>query len=367
MHSDVGGGYLPVDQGVDNNYARIPMRDMMREAVTGGVRMWSYKDIEKINYPAFEERFECKTETEDAYKAYMAACGPVSGTIEKQMTQHMKTLYSACGTMQRTGLQTPAERSVAEGTRSAIGYSSMAREIEIYREPAKEGKWVRFNVKAREIAQFVKPQAWQIAAWDTNVPKEAMSFVSKFVHDSKLNISEPFSYFKPRGVDESTVNIWQEGGRWLGGKATAAGDAIESGYKATEKQVVKAADYTQKKVTEGADYTERKAKEGIAYAKQKEQEAEDYAKRKYKEGEEYVNKKVDQAEREAERLYDKGSHWVKSTKDELVKETNEAATATKKQAGKVYDESAKVLDKAGKEIKKESNELYGAAKKFFGF
>ena len=36
VHSDVGGGYPPDEQGVSNNYARIPMRMMMREAVGAG-------------------------------------------------------------------------------------------------------------------------------------------------------------------------------------------------------------------------------------------------------------------------------------------------------------------------------------------
>jgi Uncharacterized alpha/beta hydrolase domain (DUF2235) len=356
VHSDVGGGYIPVDQGINNNYARIPMRDMMREALTGGVRMLGYEEIKKTRFSTYQERFECKPETETAYKAYMSACGPLAGTIEKQMVQHMKALYSACGTMHRTGLQTPAERSVAAGTRSAIGYSSMAREIEIYRDPAKAGKWVRLEAEVRGFAQFVQPQAWQIDAWDVNASKGAVGFVSQFVHDSKLNISEPFSYFKPRGVDESTVNIWQEGGRWLGGKATAVGNAVETGYDATKNATIRAADYTATKAVAAGNYTKDKATE-----------AANYTARKAKEGSDYASQKAHEAELEAERIYDKGTHWVKSTKDEIVQETGQAIDATKQQAGKLYDKTADTVKSAKDEVVKESNSLFNATKKLFGY
>ncbi|NUG02087.1 T6SS phospholipase effector Tle1-like catalytic domain-containing protein, partial [Acinetobacter oleivorans] len=42
MHSDVGGGYAPGSQNVNDNYARIPLKDMLEEAVNAGVRMFDY-------------------------------------------------------------------------------------------------------------------------------------------------------------------------------------------------------------------------------------------------------------------------------------------------------------------------------------
>lgn len=371
VHSDVGGGYAPKAQDIDNNYSRIPMRDMMTEAVTSGVRMMSYKTARETRFALFQKFFECRTDTETAYKNYVAACGPFTGTIEQQMKQHQKGLFSAYGTMNRAGTESVQQRRRRENFWARLGPSDMAREIEHYRAAAKLDEWVRISSKLHAYVQYVKPMQWQVDAWDTTAKDTTVEFVSMFVHDSKVdflsNVVEPFSYFKPRGVSESTKSIWQEGGAWVNDAAHKVATSVEAGYKATEKEVVKAAQYTQKKVSEGADYTERKAKEGIEYAKRKEQEAEDLVKRKYKQGEKYVTKKADQVEKEAERLYDKGSHWVKSTKDEIVKDANEAATSAKKKANQVYDESAKVIDKAGKEVKKESNELYQSAKKFFGF
>ncbi|EEF23670.1 conserved hypothetical protein, partial [Ricinus communis] len=93
-HSDVGGGYDPICQGISNNYARIPMRDMMREAVKSGVRLLDYDDIEKYSKGLFVERFEVKTETFIAYKKYMSAIGSHEA-VEQAVTTHMKALYSA--------------------------------------------------------------------------------------------------------------------------------------------------------------------------------------------------------------------------------------------------------------------------------
>jgi Uncharacterized alpha/beta hydrolase domain (DUF2235) len=324
VHSDVGGGYKPGDQGIDNNYARIPMRDMMREAVASGMRMWSYDEIRKVRFQTFQERFECKPETEAAYKAYMAACGPMSGPIEKQMQQHMKALYSACGTMYRSGLLTPAERSVAEGTRSPIGYSTMAQEIEIYRDPAKAGKWVRFSATARDYAQFVRPQDWHIAAWDTKAPSGAVTFVSQFVHDSKLNIPEPFSYFKPRGVDESSVNIWQEGGRWLGGSVKAVGNAVGAGADVTAKAATKAYDATSNAATRAYEASVKVANDTAAAAKRKAQEAADYAAEKAQQAADAAARTADQVEDGAQRIYEKGTHWVEQVAKSVVQKANQA-------------------------------------------
>ncbi len=357
VHSDVGGGYKPVEQGIKNNYARIPMRDMMREAVICGVRMWNYDEIKKVRFQTFQDRFECNPETETAYQAYRAACGSLSGPVEKQMTQHMKLLYSACGTMHRTGLQSPAERSVAEGKRSPIGYSSMAEEIKIYRDPAKAGRWVRIWDTARGYAQFVKPQDWHIAAWDTNAPKGAVDFVSQFVHDSKLDIPEPFSYFKPRSVDESTVNIWQEGGRWLGGKAKAVGDAVEVGADAAGKTVTEAynatanatnkaydasakaandaaqaakqkaqqaADYASEKSRQAYDATSKAASDAAQAAQRKANEAADHAKKMAQKAADAAANTYDDVEDGAQRIYEKGTHWIEQLTKDATTKANEA-------------------------------------------
>jgi hypothetical protein len=131
VHSDVGGGYAPEDQGIDNNYARIPMQDMMRESSIHGVRLYGYDDLKAVNFPLFQERFECKPETEAAYKAYMATCNP-SGAVEQCMRKHMEQLYSAYGTLHRQGRESVTQRQHREGKSWSLGPKDMATELENY-------------------------------------------------------------------------------------------------------------------------------------------------------------------------------------------------------------------------------------------
>ena len=132
VHSDVGGGYLPNEQDIDNNYARIPMRDMMGEALGAGTRIYGCQDIERVNHPLFQERFECRPETEAAYKAYRAVCNP-GGSIENQVRRHMEQLYSAYGTLHRQGGESVTQREHRKGARySRVSPDDMAKELENY-------------------------------------------------------------------------------------------------------------------------------------------------------------------------------------------------------------------------------------------
>lgn len=228
VHSDVGGGYKPLEQGIDNNYARIPLRDMMREAVASGVRITPYEELRKTRFAFFTERFECRNDSELAYKSYMAALGATTGTVEDQIKRHQKLFYSANGTMHRKGMETPGDRSRDANKFKYIGPKGMAWEVSKYRTAVKVGQWVRFGGSAaNSFAQYVKPADWQLRAWDKQATDGVVDFVYRFVHDSKVdfigNLIEPFSYFKPRGVQESTVNVWTEWGNWMADKGNSAG------------------------------------------------------------------------------------------------------------------------------------------------
>jgi Uncharacterized alpha/beta hydrolase domain (DUF2235) len=250
VHSDVGGGYKPNDvvktdqteadklkeqkahQGQTNNYARVPMMDMMREAENKGVRLMGYEKLEKDQgfKALFQERFECKPETLQAYKAYRAGCNP-GGTIENQMQQHMAALYSAYGTLHRKGIKTVTQRQHDIGQSwSGLAPADMAKEIDNYESAIKRIKDSikpsvqsialgplnsAFAVKDGIYAMWIAPQQWQLDAWRKTAPEGLMNFVHTCVHDSKvgfINNVEPFSYFSKRGVSESerSVQGWFE-------------------------------------------------------------------------------------------------------------------------------------------------------------
>lgn len=361
VHADVGGGYTPDEQKIDNNYSRVPMRAMMRESVAYGVRMFSYDELKRNkSYAAlFQERFECKAETDTGYKNYMVACGAVSGSIENQMRQHLKLFYSANGTMHRTGIATPGERGRDEAKFKYIGCKGMAWEIEKYRTAAKIGKWVRVSNPANTYAQFIKPQNWQIAAWDRKAPQGAVDFVAKFVHDSKVdfigNLAEPFSYFKPRGVEESGLSIWQEGGNWMGNKAKAVGNAAESAYDTTKSEVGKAADATVKVAKDTADVASRKAQEAADFAKRKANEAADAADRAYKATAKAANDTYDAAAQATKEAYEATSKAAKDAADAAQQKATEAANFAERKASEAADATKRGYDATAKAAKKTSD------------
>ncbi|MGF6753544.1 T6SS phospholipase effector Tle1-like catalytic domain-containing protein [Paraburkholderia sp. GAS42] len=68
MHSDVGGGYLPTEQGKCGQLSQIPLNDMYYEAVKAGVPLLSRDEID--NRPEQKAAFEIPTDLLSAYKAY---------------------------------------------------------------------------------------------------------------------------------------------------------------------------------------------------------------------------------------------------------------------------------------------------------
>ena len=273
VHSDIGGGYEPREQGIDDNYARIPMRDMMREAQLHGSRILGYEALSKNSaYKAlFQERFECKPETESAFKAYAAICSP-SGTIEQQMQKHMAQLYSAHGTLHRNGGESVTQRVHREGASwSRLAPADMAKELENYHRatqalssPAKLAMRTAVNptyaLRKGGYALWISPKHWQLEAWNQKADAGVMNFIHTYVHDSKagfLNNAEPFSYFSKRGVSESSRSVQ---GWFEDNVARPAGQAFEATVDAASRGVEKGAQVA-KKAQEAAVEKAQQAKE----------------------------------------------------------------------------------------------------------
>jgi hypothetical protein len=274
VHSDVGGGYAPDDQGIDNNYARVPMRDMMREGLMHGVRIRGYDNLaaDPAVRALFQERFECKPDTEAAYKAYRAACSP-SGTVEQCVAKHMEHLYSAYGTLHREGRENVTHRQHREGKSWALGPKDMATELANYEASVRSlsnplGSAVRsvrdptYVVRQGAYAMWIAPQAWQLDAWKRQAAAGVASFVERFVHDSKVGFlknAEPFSYFSQRGITESTRSV---SGWFEANVARPADRAVESATDYVGEKV----DQAQQAAREAADAAEQKARQAAAYA-----------------------------------------------------------------------------------------------------
>ena len=217
MHSDVGGGYTPGSQSVNDNFARIPLKDMLTEAVNSGVRMYDYDELKQKHVKVFEQQFAIQDETQllfNAVKTQMQ-CG---GKAQDQITAAMKVYYSAYGTLARS-----KTASVSQNVRKdnkfreilPIGPSDMATEISRLEKlqnltaPNKSGGMNIFRIlspvsKAYEF--FLDVDDWEFASWHKESTPEIMSFYQNYIHDSKygfMSNAEPFSYFRQRTVYES--------------------------------------------------------------------------------------------------------------------------------------------------------------------
>ncbi|MGF6775424.1 T6SS phospholipase effector Tle1-like catalytic domain-containing protein [Paraburkholderia sp. GAS334] len=70
MHSDVGGGYLPTEQGKSGQLSQIPLNDMYYEALKAGVPLHSRDEINSKGFEALKKQFDIPADLLAAYKAY---------------------------------------------------------------------------------------------------------------------------------------------------------------------------------------------------------------------------------------------------------------------------------------------------------
>ena len=217
MHSDVGGGYTPGSQNVNDNFARIPLKDMLEDAVSAGVRMFDYNQLKEKYGALFTEQFEIQNETQrlyDAVKAQMSS----TGKVQDQIAAAMKVYYSAYGTLARSKIASVSQNVRKENKFREllpIGPSDMATEISRLEKlqkltaPIKSGGMNIFRIlspvsKAYEF--FLGVDDWEFASWHKESTLEIMSFYQNYIHDSKygfMSNAEPFSYFRQRTVYES--------------------------------------------------------------------------------------------------------------------------------------------------------------------
>lgn len=347
VHSDVGGGYEPSAQAIDNNYARIPMCDMWQEALQAAVRMKTYAWIDE-NEPDVFDRFECLPNTKQAYQRYMTVFGGASGSIEAQVRRHMELLYSAYGTMYRRGIETPGERSREANKLKYIGPKGMAWEIEKYRTAVRLGEWRRIggNV-ANAYAQYVKPEDWQLSAWDSNAAPGVLDFVSAYVHDSKVDFlmnAEPFSYFKARGIEESTSSVWQDAGAWIQTKGTEAAHAVQSTAAAGRAKVEQAADTVATTAKETAQTVADHAREAAEAVEQRAIQARDYVQHKAEEAATAVKRTAEQAATEVRRGANQVADGAREAYDTASNQAQRAAQATGRKLREARDGAERIMD-----------------------
>lgn len=241
MHSDVGGGYMPLDEEtqITDHFARIPLRDMLNEAVQAGVRMYSYEQLEKDHIKLFKQQFEVLPQVETLYQSVVSDIQSQEATalqliqaknpdkemkhreqIKAKMYAAMKTYYSAYGTIHRSGAAIATEQGrkglwskAADYTVTAFGPASMAEEIRRLEASqnftaSKNGGINIFRVLSpvsKLYEYLISIDGWELESWNRNTIQPVADFYQQYVHDSKYGFilnAEPFSYFYQRTVFE---------------------------------------------------------------------------------------------------------------------------------------------------------------------
>lgn len=269
VHSDVGGGYAPDEQGRSDTLARVPLVEMYREATSGGVRLNDWAFVSKSR--TLSEILMIPEATQKAFDTYMTFVGETAGSVEQRIKAHMKAWYAYKHTvsghmspadahyqqeakayqgqidelnakiraiMTKRGA-TPAERDQAvalatqrnalqakqDALKSGVaqinsGEVQISDEAAALLEKRKHGEpLVSGKVGAGGHYMFTSTAAsWMLDAYYGAPPKaDVVSFFDTYVHDSKagfLGGSEPWSYFRNRGVWESAHAVVAQSSEW---------------------------------------------------------------------------------------------------------------------------------------------------------
>ncbi|AOA57947.1 T6SS phospholipase effector Tle1-like catalytic domain-containing protein [Acinetobacter larvae] len=223
MHSDIGGGYQPdtSGDGVSDNFARITLKKMLDEALTAGVKLYSYDELKKNHIELFELQYQIQPDTQRLYDAVQSKMAS-NGSIESQVQASMKMFYSAYGTMQRKGIASPnqrdrkdlkktwAQKLVPWGPANMATEISRLKAIEDFTSLEKQKGWrkifVVFSPVARIYKFLLKVEGWHLESWEKDADDDVVNFYKAYVHDSKYGFLanvEPFSYFRQRTIYES--------------------------------------------------------------------------------------------------------------------------------------------------------------------
>jgi hypothetical protein len=363
VHSDVGGGYEPAEQGISHNYARIPMRNMMREAVVSGVRLVGYDEMSEVNDPMFERLYKVLPKTDERFGKYMAEVKP-SGTMEQAITAHMKALYSGFGTMTRQHILTP-DLVEAKGSigHALIGHIGIAEEADLFLHPDKQKPVIRTGAPiadaGRELIQasgklyrqYVRPEAWRLQAWQATCSPAVLDFIQYTVHDSKAGFIcgiEPFSYFRPRGMAESSRNVLARGLDWLDDRAADVWHGLYKIYHTLQGVVVET--WELNKLLAKVIY-----KVGVKFTLAAAKAGKKYAVEVYQEGKEVLISTLQ-----------KGEQMLVTSIAVVKKEAGELAAATQKKAGELSDATQKKAGELADATQKKAGELADATQKKAG-
>jgi hypothetical protein len=196
VHSDVGCGYSPCEQGKgtdkngDDMLSRIPLLMMYKAARINGVPL----KLEMAS-PTAKGRFAVKATTIDAFNAYIATCQETQGPIHRIMREQARKQME-WRLMRRVTRQTPLQRTASflrASPSERLDLQGAAQEFE--EEIAAFTLWRKEKGPAHRPAEQKAgfsnehlPEWEEIAKWwqeSPRPPDAVISLFDNYVHDSR--------------------------------------------------------------------------------------------------------------------------------------------------------------------------------------
>jgi hypothetical protein len=220
VHSDIGGGYRPGEQGRSDLLARIALNRMRLEAAIRGVPFTAPKLAEKDVF----ELFEYSDDVKSLFDEYMHRVGRI-GTLEQQVFAHMRLYYgwlkvrfgqNPCEVYKGVCPADPETTARLEHIRSLYNRLKVDADTMNWRSYLTELRKIDLGEYDRTVAtaggqrEMNRPLSDEEAAyWDAWLNPPALSpglirFFDEYVHDSRegfMGIGNG-GYLTPRPVVE---------------------------------------------------------------------------------------------------------------------------------------------------------------------
>jgi hypothetical protein len=208
VHSDIGCGYCPCEQGkgADPNgndmLARIPLLMMYKAARLNGVPLKL-----ELAAPIAQARFALKPEAIKAFNAYIATCRETRGELHRIMREQARKQME-WRLARRVNGNAPIQKSASFGRASTFDQNDLHSaavefedEIKAFREWLKrKGAGFRPLAQQRGFGNDYESEWEEISSWWNEAVRpadEVMAFFDNFVHDSR-------AWFKLKGADDET-------------------------------------------------------------------------------------------------------------------------------------------------------------------
>ncbi|MBA8733528.1 phospholipase effector Tle1 domain-containing protein [Chromobacterium violaceum] len=236
MHSDVGGGYRPNEQGRFDTLSRLPLNAMRLDAYLAGVPFLSPAELKgnMVENKHVFDYFEYDAELKNLYDHYKSQISDASSDLDRTIISHMKLYYgwmklrqdgdidSLYGKVreERADLAKELENELSDQRKylRKIPFENLSRKENV--------EWARLKIsdsrKYREKLESAREtygknfrpyelNSRQLTYWDawekSVVPDEKITkFFDFYVHDSRAGFTfNSGDYLEPREVLERKV------------------------------------------------------------------------------------------------------------------------------------------------------------------